>query len=140
MSPETQRLIASYIIKQAEQFLLEFEGFFPFAAVINYAGEIVPMGAELDNEENPSAHDIILLFEQALKTQFQQKEIVYAAICADVSVEAPHLVGEMDALEIRCQSITKESVNVYVPYYRDYKKNIIFLEPYEEEGNLDLLD
>lgn len=141
MSPEIKELTEQYFIKQATRFLTEFGEFYPFAATINLNNEMEPVGVSFNDDDYPDAEDVVTEFENTLKAQFNNKAILSAAICTDITFTSDDdEEEEIDALHIRYQNSARDSVDVFVTYAIDEENTIFFSEPFEEEGTLDLFN
>lgn len=137
MSAEIRKLIVSYFTNLSTHLLNKFGEFFPIAMGINEKGEIVPLHVYF-GDEHPTSEQVIAEFQVAFKKLASENKFTLFAICSDVFIAPPYLTHKTDALEIRYQNNEKGSTNIYVPYKRNEKGILVFLESYEKNGSLDI--
>ncbi|MBC7411369.1 MAG: hypothetical protein H7331_02810 [Bacteroidia bacterium] len=123
-----ENMLLSPIVKQAENFLIEFDEFYPFAYAVNSLNEIKSIGVYLDNEM-PTSEEVLSFLTIVIKEGILKGEYIYAAICLDVLVTPPYLNNKMDSLEIKIIDL-KETKIYYLPYRKTEKNKIDFLEMY----------
>jgi hypothetical protein len=105
--------VINIVKKQAEAFLLDARGFYPFGTCINKTGDIVPVGAYWGND-NPSALQVIEFLESAFKTGLNNGDYRLAAIVVDVAVTEDDKI--FDAVEIRFFELEKDPYKMRMKY------------------------
>ncbi|MSU74538.1 hypothetical protein EXS57_02030 [Candidatus Kaiserbacteria bacterium] len=112
----------------AQQLLNKQDGFYPFGASIASDGKVV-MAATYDGNEHPESQGVIDQLTRAFNRQALAKEIVAAAVCADIRVIPPDKETKTDAISIGLELQSGESGDFLFPYRKEVK-SVIYDEPF----------
>lgn len=103
-----QQLI-SIVKQQAEIFLLEEGDFYPFGTYLTHSGEIVPVSAFIEEEDDrPNSNKIISLLEKASDQKLISGECSAFAIATDVAINEGGVKYDAVQIRIKEQNNSKE--------------------------------
>jgi hypothetical protein len=112
---DIQKLI-DYSVSFAKTALAEFKEFYPFAAAINYDGELIPF-ALYEGDKFPDSKNLSTKLELLLENQLEDNKKRAFAITTDVAVKSSDSENSHDAISIKIRhSVTKE----YKVYFFEY--------------------
>ena len=106
--------LLDFLVHAAQELLSKRDEFFPIAACVQSAGEMVAVAGETE-EEHPLSSEIIDLLYEALCEQAGAGEIGAAAVGADVLVEPPSGGGKTDAIRVDIEHAEADPVRVFLP-------------------------
>jgi len=128
---DTQKII-EYSIELANELLVEFQEFFPFAVAINLNGEIVPINY-FDGNDHPDSTDLLNNLETLLDEQLSKNEKRAYAITYDVRIQKNSLSEKVDAIAIKIkQTETKEVLLCYFAYKLVEQNRLEHLDSWRE--------
>jgi hypothetical protein len=106
--------------QQAELFIVESGGFFPFGTCLNSLGEIKPIGAYLEGND-PAPSELIDMLEIYFTKGLSNGLFDICAIAIDVLIKENG--NSFDALEIRLYNLEKDGFDkLYYKYMLDGNK------------------
>jgi len=114
--------------------LIEFKEFFPFAAAVNWKGEVIPI-TNYFGEEHPLSNSVIQYFESLLDQQLSNGEIRSYALAYDVRVSPNGIDEPTDAILVKIKHDIKIEPSIYYFAYRISGNNIIERLNNWKEGN-----
>jgi hypothetical protein len=127
---DLHRLI-NHLVDTAETFLTQMEGeFYPFGAVIQSNGELIPVGY-WDGNERPLSAPMIEALKRNFEERAAKKEIIAYAITYD-SLARPSADAEksdtivIDYFDTRTNQLTE----YYYPYKLAKNHEVVFGEPW----------
>ena len=116
-SEEIQKLL-DYLLPFAEQKLTRDGEFYPYAAAVDTAGSIEPVGPAVEAED-PDVGDILVALHADLREQAAEGAIRASGIAADVTLTDPDSGETTDAVQVELDHAEGDAVDVYVPYERE---------------------
>lgn len=111
---EIQELL-NFLLPHAEQMLGEHGEFYPYAATLDNAGSIEPVGPSIDTED-PDVGDILVALHADLREQAAEGTIRASGIAADVTLTDPDSGETTDAVQVELDHAEGDAVDIYVPY------------------------
>ena len=118
---DIQKLI-DYSVSLAKTFLADFQEFYPFAAAINYDGELIPI-TFYEGNEFPDSKDLSKKLELLLEKQLEENKKRTIAVTTDVLVKRPDAKTSHDAISIRIRQSGTKEYKVYFFEYNLSKEN-----------------
>ena len=119
------------IKQQAEVFLLDASGFFPFGAALRKENKIIPIGAYIeDPNDRPEYSKVIELLEGSIKKDVLTGDYVIGAIAIDVFIKEDGL--SYDANEIRL--FEKDKITKMFSKYRIKNRTVEFSDYNMQRG------
>ena len=120
---DTQKLI-DYSVSFAKTILSESKEFYPFAAAINHAGELVPIEF-FEGDDFPDSHELATKLEILLDQQIADG--IKRSYCVTLHVLVRQIESEnsKDAISIRIKHKEVENKTVYYLTYSLTDKNEI---------------
>jgi len=118
----------------AQEMLSKHGEFYPFAAHVNFEGELALVSGTT-GEEKPLSDDVIDVLYAGLCRQAEAGEIRAAAVCADVLVEPPGGSGKTDAIRVDIEHSHSDPVRVFLPYEKNRRSGLILGELFAARGN-----
>jgi len=112
---ECQKLFDS-ALPFAKQMLAEQGEFFPYGEVMLPNNKIVSVGAEIEDNEQPSSSELIELLKASFIEASKSKEYKATAIVYDVRVNLPNNNEKSDAIAVDLDHERGYSVIIYIPY------------------------
>ena len=114
IDPKELEKLLNYCIGFAQQMTEKHGEFHPFAAAIDSIGQHIAIGGYTGNEL-PAGSDVYSLLQKSLRSQFQNKEIVAAAIAANVNIPAQFKSPYPDGIRVHleCSGFSRL---FYLPY------------------------
>ena len=106
--------ILNYLLPFAEQMLSSHGEFYPYAAMMDAAGEVQAVSAA--SEELPDVGELLLALDAELREQASRGAIRASGIAADVTLTDPDSGTTRDAVQLELDHAEIEAVDVYVPY------------------------
>jgi hypothetical protein len=116
-SDEIQELV-NFLLPHAERMLSEHGEFYPYAAAVDSAGSIEPLGPAVESDD-PDVSDILVALHADLREQAAEGTIRASGIAADVTLTDPDSGETTDAVQIELDHAEGDAVDVYVPYERE---------------------
>jgi hypothetical protein len=113
-SEEIQMLL-NYLLPFAEERLTRDGEFYPYAAAVDIAGSIEPVGPGVESAD-PDVGDILIALHADLREQAAEGSIRASGIAADVTLTDPDSGETTDAVQIELDHAEGDAVDVYVPY------------------------
>ena len=113
---EIQELL-NFLLPHAERMLGEQGEFYPYAAAIDSAGSIEPVGPAVEGAD-PDVSDILVALHADLREQAAEGAIRASGIAADVTLTDPDSGETTDAVQVELDHAEGEAVDIYVPYER----------------------
>jgi hypothetical protein len=114
---EIQELV-NFLLPHAERMLSEHGEFYPYAAAVDSAGSIEPVGPAVESED-PDVSDILVALHADLRDQAAEGTIRASGIAADVTLTDPDSGETTDAVQIELDHADGDALDVYVPYERE---------------------
>ncbi|MCB9834247.1 MAG: ribonuclease E inhibitor RraB [Planctomycetes bacterium] len=124
-------LLLNALIPTARGLLEKHGSFHPFAAYLDRLGEVVPVEAQPEAGESPQIIDEIL---GRLGMEVAAGNARAAAVCMDVLVVPPDRADKVDAIGLRLEHEAGEAVEVYLPYRREARPELLFDELFATPG------
>jgi len=134
---ELERL-KNVLIDQAKYFLANAGEFYPFGAVISTDGDIVPLGAQFENDR-PTPQEVIGVLENSILRKLSKNEVKIAGIGTDVNYKPAGETEKKSAIQVRILESSGVSVDYYLPY-RNETGNFVYEALFEEKGTLNFLN
>jgi hypothetical protein len=116
-SDEIQELV-NFLLPHAERMLNEHGEFYPYAAAVDSAGSIEPVGPAVESDD-PDVGDILVALHADLREQAAEGAIRASGIAADVTLTDPDSGETTDAVQIELDHAEGDALDVYVPYERE---------------------
>ena len=116
-SDEIQELV-NFLLPHAERMLSEHGEFYPYAAAVDSAGTIEPVGPAVEAED-PDVGDILVALHADRREQAAEGTIRASGIAADVTLTDPDSGETTDAVQIELDHADGDALDVYVPYERE---------------------
>lgn len=129
MDPEVKKELDnlySEIITLAKMQLMKEHVLRPFAMVLNKEGKTSMIMAQSPKQE---LRDEYNLLEEGLKKDVKSKKIISVGICVDVLFKLPGTNKKSDALEVRLERFSGESISVFLPYTKVFFRGYTFGKP-----------
>lgn len=111
---EVQQLL-DFSFDFAEDILLDTNDLYPFAAVVNAAGEVKHIGFQGDEEHTPKAGDVIEVIHQYCEEQLNAGFIKAYALTYEVEVELNDGVDVSDAFAV--DIVHKDDAELPIYYF-----------------------
>ena len=112
---ESQKLFDS-ALPFAKNMLAENGEFFPYGEVMMQNNEIVSIGAQIEDDDQPSSSELITLLKSSFIKAGKAKEYKATAIIYDAVVKLPSSNKKSDAIAVDLDHEKGYSVIVFVPY------------------------
>ena len=131
---ETEALL-NELVHFAQELLIKHGEFYPFGAIMDLGGGIIPQSS-YPGGEHPKSQEVIDLLREGMRAQAAAGDIKAAAIAYDVRLGAGNPAGMSDAIAVALDHREGESVIVAVPYrLQDGELEIgeLFAEPGSHE-------
>jgi hypothetical protein len=125
------------IIDQAKYFLAKAAEFYPFGAMINREGEVVPLGIKLDND-HPQSQEVIEILEKAIIPKLKNGEAKLAGIGTDVFYKPIDGAERKSAIQVRILEVNGKFIDYYLPYRNEGQK-FAYEKLFSETGTLNFL-
>jgi hypothetical protein len=129
--------LKNIIVEQAKFFLSEVGEFYPFGAMVNADGSIVPLGVQLENDY-PNLMEVILVLEEAIIDKLKNREAKIGGIGTDVNYKPINETEKRSAIQIRILQVNGESKDFYLTY-SNVNGKFIYEEIFSETGTLNFL-
>ena len=113
---EIQELL-NFLLPHAERLLGEQGEFYPYAAALDNAGSIEPVGPAVETDD-PDVGDILVALHADLREQAADGAIRASGIAADVTLTDPDSGETTDAVQLELDHAEGDAVDIYVPYER----------------------
>jgi hypothetical protein len=114
---EIQKLL-DYLLPFAEQKLTRDGEFYPYAAAVDTAGSIEPVGPAVETDD-PDVGDILVALHADLREQAADGAIRASGIAADVTLTDPDSGETTDAVQVELDHAEGDALDVYLPYERE---------------------
>ena len=114
---EIQKLL-DYLLPFAEQKLTRDGEFYPYAAAVDTAGSIEPVGPAVETDD-PDVGAILVALHADLREQAAEGAIRASGIAADVTLTDPDSGETTDAVQVELDHAEGDALDVYVPYERE---------------------
>ena len=111
---EIQELL-NFLLPRAERMLGEHGEFYPYAAALDSAGSIEPVGPAIETPD-PDVGDILVALHEDLREQAAEGSIRASGIAADVTLTDPDSGDTTDAVQVELDHAEADAVDIYVPY------------------------
>jgi hypothetical protein len=114
VDPHKLEELLNYCLGFATQMVESHGVFHPFGAVLVLDGTVTAVGADI-GEEHPNGAEVFLFLQSAMHSQFQEGEIVAAAIATDVNIPPQYQPPFPDGIRVllECAGFSRF---VYLPY------------------------
>ena len=113
---DTKKLI-DYSVDFADKMLTDNQEFFPFAAAIDFTGNLI-MTSDFEGDDFPLSQEVINKLQSILDRQLDCKERRAYALTYDVRVQKDNLSEIVDAIAIKIKHIDTQGITVYYFAYR----------------------
>lgn len=114
VDPHKLEELLNYCLGFAKKMLEAHGEFYPFGAVLVPNGTVTAVGAHV-GDEHPTGAEVFRFLHSALHSQFQNKEIVAAAIATNVNIPPQYQPAFPDGIRVQleCRGYSRY---VYLPY------------------------
>ena len=114
IDPHKLEELLNYCTGFAKQMVEAHGAFHPFGAVLVPSGTVTAVGADI-GQEHPNGVDVFRFLQSAMRSQFQKREIVAAAIATDVNIPPQFKPTFPDGIRVllECAGYSRY---IYLPY------------------------
>lgn len=113
---EDAEALMNNLLPLAEKMLREHGEFYPYGGYMKVDGEIVHVGAKIDDAEHPASQPLIDLLRKSFQEEAKAGEYRATAIVFDVRIKPPGSEEKTDAIQVCLDHRENYSVNVLFPY------------------------
>jgi hypothetical protein len=114
MDPHKLQELLEYCVGFAKQMVESHGAFHPFGAVVESDGTLTAVGADI-GEEHPQGAAVFQFLQSAMRARFQKREIIAAAIAADVNIPPQFEPAYSDGIRVllACAGYSRY---IYLPF------------------------
>jgi hypothetical protein len=120
-----------YSLDFADQLLIEYGEYFPFASQINNDGKLTGVGFK-DDDDKPLSQALIDLMTKHLDNELSQNIIRSYCIVFDVRVKNNNFPDGIDAIVVSVKH-TDNFIKCFYPYLIDPNKKIKYFDAWSEK-------
>jgi hypothetical protein len=107
--------LVNFLLPFAQQMLGKSDEFFPFAAEVSAEGELVAVGIDSGEDDQPASQEVIDAHIELLRSHAAAGQIRACGVCSDTRVTTPE-TGQTDAVRVALEHRDAEPLDVYLPY------------------------
>lgn len=128
--------VLSPLLEFAEKMLREQGGFIPFAGGLTKNGKVTLVGA-IDGDENQpqDAEHLMKILTAALKAGARKGDYTATGLVVDGRVVPPGQATKSDAIIAQLDHASGYSIQLFVPYRFDEKRQPVFGETFAMKGS-----